>query len=166
MCSVPCSILLPSSRHPARRALRHPYHSRIIHHRRRARIHRQLILQYPLRLCNHMLAVYAGQTLSTVRHIFYLYCRQSRDFCQRVGGVSRITSTSGAVIHEEFSSLGISQTRKPLSEKGRWKGKKRNAMFASTKMALAMCPYLCGRSCRRSRYALRKGILSNFWNNQ
>ena len=51
VCTFLCSVLLPSSRHPAKRALRHPYHSRTIHHRQRAQTHRQPILRHLLHLC-------------------------------------------------------------------------------------------------------------------
>lgn len=67
VCTFPCPLLSPSSRRPARRTLRHPYHSRIIHHRQKAQTHWQLILRHPLRLCNHMFAVLAGQTLNLLR---------------------------------------------------------------------------------------------------
>ena len=57
-----------------------------------------------------------------------------------------------------FFIIGISQTLSFTSEKGRWKWKKRNAISASIKTVLVTLPFPCGRSCRRSQYALKRGI--------
>lgn len=63
VCTFLCSVLLPSSRHPAKRALRHPYHSRTIHHRQRAQTHRQPILRHLLHLCSRSSVVPEEQIL-------------------------------------------------------------------------------------------------------
>lgn len=57
-----------------------------------------------------------------------------------------------------FFLIGISQTLSLSSEKEGGNGRKETQHPHRPRRALAMLLFLCGRSCRRLRYALKKGI--------
>ena len=109
-CTFLCSVPLPSNRHPARRASRHPYHSQTVHHRQKAQTHRQPILLHPSRLCSHMSAVLAVQILHLRRAESLPHIRVRRQVWRK----PRAVSDSVRPPHNCGSSAGIDRTFFPV----------------------------------------------------